>query len=93
MEILVIQSTANLTTSIIAARAAGEFAYSLNTRQFQTAQRGWAKSEQARGLPLSLMTLDFERIYVTADEVMQIAGAIKATQTPLLLSPPQSKEQ
>lgn len=85
MEILVIQSTSSLTTSITTTRLVGAHSYYLNTRQFLTEQRGWQRREQARGLPMGLMTLDFERIYITADEVSQVAGAIKSTQTPLVL--------
>jgi hypothetical protein len=85
MEILVIQSSSSLATSMTATRLAGSHSYYLNTRQFLTEQRGWQIREQARGLPMGLMTLDFERIYITADEVSQIAGAIKSTQTPLVL--------
>ncbi|HZQ05498.1 MAG TPA: hypothetical protein VFD70_02900 [Anaerolineae bacterium] len=85
MEILEIKSSSSLTTSMTATRPAGAHSYNLNCRQFLTEQRSWEKSGAARGLPLGVMTLDFERIWITAEEVNQVANAIKSTQTPLSL--------
>lgn len=85
MEILEIKSSSILTSSITATRPAGNHSYNLNVRQFMTDQRSWARREATRGLPMGVMTLDFERIYVTAEEVIQITDAIKATRTPLAL--------
>ena len=85
MEILEIKSSSILTSSITATRPVGAHSYSLNCSQFMTEQRSWTKREATRGLPMGVMTLDFERIWVTADEVTQIAAAIKSTHSPLAL--------
>ena len=86
MEILQVKSSSILTSSVIATRAAGIHSYNLNCRQFMTDQRNWARVEATRGLPMGVTTLDFERIWITAEEVTQITDAIKATRTPLTLS-------
>lgn len=85
MEILEIQSSSSLTTSITAARPVGAHSYHLNCRQFLTEQRSWAKSGAVRGLPLAVMTLAFERLWLTPDQVAEVATAIKSTRTPLSL--------
>lgn len=85
MEILRIQSSHGLTTSILEQRPAGEHTYQLNCRQFQSAYRDWRRTKAAEGQALGVMTLDFERIWISQDEVEQVAAAIQSTRSPLTL--------
>lgn len=86
MEILKIQSAHGLTTSILAQRPEGPFSYNLNCRQFQTVHREWQRNRSAQERPLGVMTLDFQRIWITRDEIEQIAAAIQSTHSPLTLA-------
>jgi hypothetical protein len=85
MEILEIQSSHSLTTSMTGTRPMGAHSYQLNCRQFMSEQRSWEKKEASRGLPLGVMTLGFERLWITAEEVIQVANAIQSTRSPITL--------
>lgn len=85
MEILEIQSSHGLTTSILEKRPEGAHSYQVNCRQFSSAQRNWQKHDAGRGLALGVITLDFERIWIKAEEVNQVADAIQSTRSPLSL--------
>lgn len=85
MEILKIKSSHGLSTSIIAQRPEGSYTYQLNCRQFETAYRAWQRNATAQDHALGVMTLDYERIFVTKDELERISGAIQATRSPLAL--------
>ena len=85
MEILEIQSSHSLTTSIPEKRLVGGHSYQLNCHQFANARRSWQKAGAARGIALGVMTLGFERIWMTAEEVTQVADAIQSARSPLAL--------
>ena len=86
MEILKIQSAHGLTTSITAQRPEGAYTYQLNTRQFETAHRDWQRHPDTHGTALGIMTLDFQRIWITDDEVRLVDDAIRATRPLLTLA-------
>ncbi|MBI4671207.1 MAG: hypothetical protein HY741_06010 [Chloroflexi bacterium] len=83
MEILEIRTTADLRARSIGARAPGAHTYHVNCRQFSTLHRQWQNNRTRHAEPLSVMTLDFEQIWMTAAEGAQVAAAIKET-VPLL---------
>ncbi len=91
MEILKIQSSHGLTTTITAQRPAGAHTYHLNCSHFHTAHRDWQRNNATAERALGVMTLDFERIWITTDEVVQVAAAIQATRSPLTLNLTESK--
>ena len=86
MEILKIESAYGLTTTITTQRPVGAHTYKINTRQFQTVHRDWQRHNAAQGLALGVMTLDYERIWMTTEEVEQVAAAIQSVHSPLTLS-------
>ena len=85
MEILKILSGHGLTTTILAQRPTGAYEYQINTRLFQTAHRDWQRNLANQDKALGIMTLDFERIWITREEVAQVAAAIQATSSPVTL--------
>jgi hypothetical protein len=85
MEILVIESSHSLTTSVPEKRVDGAHSYHLNCRQFSTVQRSWQKNSITQEHALGVMTLNFERIWITPQEVSQVADAIKSARSPLAL--------
>ncbi len=89
MEILEIRSAYDLTAPMPAKRKPGPHSYRVNCRQFLSLHSSWQRHKTEPG-PLALMTLSFERIWITEEESAQIAEAVKATRSPLTLlsSPP-----
>jgi hypothetical protein len=85
MEILDIKSGHGLTTSIVAQRPASPHTYRVNCRQFESAHRDWQRTSAAEGRALGVMTLNYERIWITSEEVAQVADAIRSTRSPLTL--------
>ncbi len=83
MEILEIRSSHDLTTK--GPRPIGTHAYKLSCRQFLTLYRDWQRDAAARGQDLGLMTLDFERIFISKEESQMVAEAIRATRSPVQL--------
>ncbi len=81
MEIVRIQSLHGLTTSILEQRPEGDYTYQLNTRQFETAHREWQRNTSAQPRALGVMTLDFQRIWITDEEARQVADAIRSTRS------------
>ena len=85
MEILEIQSAHNLTTSMTDDRAVGAHSYQINCHQFNSAYRSWQKDNTAQGHALGVMTLGFERIWITTEEIEQVAAAIQSKRSPITL--------
>ena len=85
METLEIQSAHSLTMSIPGKRPEGAHSYQVNCRQFLTAYNSWQKNGAAREPALGVITVRFDRIWITAAECVQVAGAIEARRTPLAL--------
>jgi hypothetical protein len=85
MDIIEIQSSHSLTTSIPESRAVGTHSYQLNCGHFLLLQKSWQKNGAARGLALSVITRSFERIWITADEVRQVRFAIQSQRSPIAL--------
>ncbi|MCL5952362.1 MAG: hypothetical protein M1132_11680 [Chloroflexi bacterium] len=85
MEILEIQSSHSLITSMPRSRPTGAHVYKVHCRQFTLVYKDWQKDATAQGHPLAVMTLGFERIWLTAEEVEQVATAIRATSSPITL--------
>ena len=85
METLEIQSSHDLTTRSLAARRAGSHSYRINCRQFLTLERDWRRTRQEQEAPLGLMTLGFDRIWISKAEAEQVEGAILARSSPLTL--------
>ncbi len=85
MEILKIRSGHGLTTTILGQRPTGDFTYQINTRLFQSAHREWQRNAEKQASPMGVMTLDFERIWITREEVEQVAAAIHSTSSPVTL--------
>lgn len=86
MEILKIHSGHGLTTTILSQRPEGDYTYQINTRLFQSTHREWQRNVAAQDRALGVMTLDFERIWITREEVAQVAAAIHATTASLTLA-------
>ena len=85
MEILEIRSSHDLTGNSPQARRAGAHSYKVNCRQFTLARRAWQRDAEPRAPSLGVMTLGFERIWITAEETKQVAEAIEMTRSPLAL--------
>ncbi len=85
MEILEIQSTHSLTTSMTDSRPVGAHSYQINCRQFNAEYRSRQKDSAARGHALGVMTLGFERIWITTEEIEQVAAAIQSTRSPVVI--------
>lgn len=85
MDILEIQSSHSLTSSIPDSRPTGKHSYQVNCRHFISMQKNWQKDGSARGLALSVMTRSFERIWITAEEVRQVLSAIQSKRSPVAI--------
>lgn len=85
MEILEIQSSHSLLTSMPDSRPVGAHVYQVNCRHFASTYRSWQKDSAARGHALGVRTLGFERIWITAEEIEQVAAAIQSARSPLAL--------
>jgi hypothetical protein len=85
MEILDIQSAHSLITSRPDSRPEGAHVYKVNCRQFTAAHKTWQKNGASLGQALAIMTLGFERIWITAQEAEQVAAAIRDNRSPLSL--------
>ena len=79
MEILEIRSSHDLTAHTSATRPLGLHSYQVNCRQFVSEQRAWDRHHARPDQALGLMTLNFELIWITAEEIQQVAAAIQAT--------------
>jgi hypothetical protein len=85
MDILEIQSSHSLLTSRPDSRPAGAHIYQVNCRQFTSSYKSWQKDGATRGQALAVLTVGFERIWVTGEEAEQVAAAIRSDHTPLAL--------
>ncbi len=85
MEIVEIQSSHSLITSRPDSRPVGAHVYRVNCRTFTSTYRNWQKDSAARARPLAVMTLGFERIWITGEEAEQLDAAIRSTRSPVVL--------
>ena len=85
MELLEIRSAHNLMNSIIDKRAAGIHTYKISCRQFMSVYQSWLKEGAARESAFGIMTLGFERIWISKDEGTQVAAAIQEMRSPLAI--------
>jgi hypothetical protein len=85
MEILEITSAHSLTMSMTDKRPVGAHTYRVNCQQFSSLYKTWQKNGAVRSQPLGVMTLGFDRIWITAAEGAQVADAIAALRSPLAL--------
>lgn len=85
MEILEIQSTHNLMNSMLDKRPAGAHSYKISCHQFMSVYRSWLKDGAAREQSFGVMTLGFERIWISKDEGTQVAAAIQEMRSPLAI--------
>ena len=86
MEILEIQSSHNLMDSMLEKRSAGAHTYKISCHQFMLVYRTWMKdNEAARPRALPVMTLGFERIWITLQEGKQIEEAVQAMRSPVAI--------
>ncbi len=85
MEILKINSSHSLTMSMTDKRPIGAHSYQVNCRQFTSAYEKWLKQSAARENTFGVMTLGFERIWVTKPECAEISQAIRTSRSPLTL--------
>ncbi len=85
MEILEIRSSHNLMNSILDKRPLGANTYKISCRQFMTVYRTWLKDGAAREHSFGVMTLGFERIWISKDEGTQVAAAIQEMRSPLAI--------
>jgi len=86
MEILEIQSSHNLMNSILDQRPAGAHTYKISCHQFMLVYKTWMKdNEAARVRPLPVMTLGFERIWVSLEEGKLIEQAVQAMRSPVAI--------
>lgn len=86
MEILEIKSSQSLLTSRPDSRPAGAHVYQVNCRQFTSTYRSWLRDSVAHEHPLAVMTVGFERIWITREEAEQVAAAIQSAASPVLLA-------
>lgn len=85
MEIIEIKSAHSLLTSITTARPLGAHVYKLNCRQYLSVYQNWQRQRRTQPQPFGMMTLDFERIWITDEECLRITTAIKAASSPVVL--------
>ncbi len=85
MEILEIHSSHNLMNSILDQRPVGTHTYQISCRQFTSVYRSWLKNDSAREHSFGVMTLGFERIWISKDEGIQVAAAIQEMHSPLAI--------
>ena len=87
MEILAIHAGTDLRTRTVSERPSGTFVYHINCRQFNSAHRSWLLHRTTQPDTMVLMTLNFERIWMTNSECTQVANAIKGLQPNVTLTP------
>lgn len=85
MEILEIRSSHDLSAKAGQVRLLGAHSYYVNCRQFAARNRDWQKDKAQSPLPLWLMTLGFERIWITEEESKLVEAAIQSTHSPVAL--------
>ncbi len=85
MEILEINSSHSLTMSMTDKRPAGAHSYRVNCRQFISTYEKWLKQNAARENTFGVMTLGFDRLWITKPECAEIARAIQMSHSPLTL--------
>ncbi len=85
MEIVEIHSTHSLITSIPTSRPTGTHIYKVHCGQFTSAYKAWQKDNAARERPLAIMTVGFERIWLTTQEIEQVVTAIRSATSPIAL--------
>lgn len=85
MEILEIQSSHSLITSMPGSRESGAHVYRVHCRQFASALKNWQKNDAPRGLHLAVMTLGMDRIWITKEEAELVAASIQSARSPLAL--------
>ncbi len=85
MENLEIRSAHSLITSMTSAREVGAHSYQINCHQFNSEYRSWQKNKVAQGHALGVMTMGFERIWITGEEIEQVAAAIQSKHSPIAL--------
>ena len=78
METVEIRSAHDLTARQPADRKPGNHAYQLNSRQFLNMQRDWQKKKDEQAENLMIMTLNLDRIWITAAEAKEVESAILA---------------
>lgn len=83
MEILEIRSSHNLMNSILDKRQAETHSYKISCHQFMSVYRTWLKDKAALEHSFGVMTLAFERIWISKDEGTQIVTAIQEMRSPL----------
>lgn len=86
MENLEIRSAHSLISSITGSREVGAHTYQINCHQFSSEYRNWQKNKAAQGHALGVMTKGFERIWITREEIEQVAAAIQSDRSPIALS-------
>jgi hypothetical protein len=91
MELLELQSAHSLLTSRPDSRPAGAHVYQVHCGQFASTYKTWHKSNAALGQALAIMTVGFERIWITSEEAEQVAAAIRSNHSPLVLVETQPK--
>lgn len=85
MEILEILSSHNLMNSILEKRPVETHKYKISCRQFMNVYRTWLKDNGEREHAFGVMTLGFERIWISKDEGVQVAAAIQEMRSPLAI--------
>jgi hypothetical protein len=83
MEILEIRSSHNLTNSILDKRQLETHSYKISCHQFMTVYRTWLKGNAALEHTFGVMTLAFERIWISKEEGTLIVSAIQEMRSPL----------
>ncbi len=78
METVEIHSAHDLTARQPADRKPGSHKYQLNSRQFLNMQRDWQKKQNGQADNLMIMTLNLDRIWITASEAKEVESAILA---------------
>jgi hypothetical protein len=66
-------------------REVGEHSYQINCHQFNSEYRNWQKNKIAQGHALGVMTKGFERIWITREEIEQVAAAIQSKRSLIAL--------
>jgi hypothetical protein len=85
MEIVEIHSTHSLITSIPDSRPTGAHVYKVHCGQFSLVHKHWQKDSVAHERPLGIMTVGFERIWLTAEEAEKVVTAIRSSSSPIAL--------
>lgn len=85
MENLEIRSAHSLITSMTDNRKVGAHSYQINCHQFNSEYRSWQKNKIAQGHAIGVMTKGFERIWITGEEIEQVAAAIQSEHSPIAL--------